>query len=63
MPPPDPSQANQFEQRIRDIVNAVLSDPMSYPDPMVSWFNEQINLVMPATTSSTTGVNTQPPTV
>ena len=41
---PDPSQPDQFEQRVRQIVYAVLNDPLGYPDAMTNWLTTFVSL-------------------
>ncbi len=45
---PDPSQPDQFDAKVRQIVIAVLSDPLSYPDAMTNWLATYISLNAPA---------------
>ena len=44
---PDPSQPDQFEEEVRRIVYAVLSDPLAYPDGMTNWLATYISLNAP----------------
>jgi hypothetical protein len=45
---PDPSQPDQFEAKVRQIVYQILNDPLSYPDGMTNWLSTFISLNAPA---------------
>jgi len=34
---PDPSQPDQFEKRVQEMIEKRLNDPLSYPDAMTNW--------------------------
>lgn len=41
---PDPSQPNQMDARIRELIYQALSDPLAYPPEMTNWLSTFVSL-------------------
>ena len=58
---PDPSQPDQFDAKIRQIVLSILNDPLSYPDGMTNWLATFVSLNAPSSVFAPSSTPTQLP--